>query len=331
VAALMVSALIVGSLGSRGFAASAPTAEQLDQLVNSTAAKPNGPGLSVAVYRNGALVYVKAIGLSDLDHQVPITSRTVFDIASMSKQFTAMAIVLLQEDGKLSLDDRITKYLPELAPVANQVTIRQLLNHTSGIRDYLDMMGLAGDDPQDRVVSQADVLVVAARERALNFAPGSRFNYDNTSYALMATVVERVARKPLAQFADERIFRPLGMNSTHFYPDHVAVIPNRAFGYEPAGESWNFLAPFSDEIGDGGVWTSVEDLAKWDANFYRPIVGGKLALSFLQTPGHLNDGQQLPYALGLFVQETIMDFEWFLMAEWIQDTVPRCCAFLTSS
>ena len=165
------------------------------------------------------------------------------------------------------------------------------------------MMGLSGDDPEGRVVTQSDVLAVAGRERRLNFFPGAQFRYENTSYALMATLVQRVSGRSLAQFADERIFGPLRMTSTHIHQDHTDIIADRALGYEPMGRGYRFLGPLSDEVGDGGVWTTVEDLAKWDANFYTPKVGGPQAIALLQTPGRLNDGMQTPYALGLFVQD----------------------------
>lgn len=264
-------------------------------------AHTNAPGVSVAVYRAGNIVYAKATGMADLDHRLPLTTRSVFDIASMSKQFTAMAVVLLTEDGKLSLDDPITKYIPEVDTGGATITIRELLQHTSGIRDYLDLMGLAGEAPEARVVSQSDVLAVLARQKHLNFVPGAAFRYENTSYALMATLVKRVSGVPLRIFAAKRIFGPLGMTSTAFHDDHTDVIGNRALGYEPRENGWSEAAPLSDEVGDGGVWTTVEDLAKWDRNFYEPRIGGVEALGLLQSPAKLADGRELSYALGLFI------------------------------
>lgn len=264
---------------------------------------PDAPGVSVAVYRAGELVYSRAVGMADLEHNIRLTSGSVFDIASMSKQFTAMAVVLLHEDGRLSIDDPIQKYLPEVHAADQKITIRQLLQHTSGIRDYLDLMDLAGENPDNRVVSQSDVLEIIATHRHLNFKPGDAFRYENTSYALMATLVQRVSGKSLRDFAAERIFRPLGMNSTQFRDNHTDLIRNRACGYEPREVGWSGVTPIYDEVGDGGVWTNVEDLAKWDANFYEPRVGGAQAIQLLLSQATLNNGLKMSYTLGLFVEK----------------------------
>jgi len=265
--------------------------------------RPDAPGVSVAVYRAGDMIYNKAAGMADLEHDVHLTTASVFDIASMSKQFTAMAIVLLYEDKRLSLDDEIQKFVPEIDTSGKKVTIRQLLQHTSGIRDYLDLMELAGKNPDNSVVSQADVLDAISTQKHLNFEPGEAFRYENTSYALMATVVERVSGKSLRQFAAERIFGPLGMNSTGFRDNHTDLIRNRACGYEPRDSGWSGITPIYDEVGDGGVWTTVEDLAKWDANFYNPRVGGEDGIRLLLSQAVLKNGLTMSYALGLFVDK----------------------------
>jgi CubicO group peptidase (beta-lactamase class C family) len=262
----------------------------------------DAPGVSVAVYRKGSIVYEKAVGMADLEHHTPMDVRSVFDIASMSKQFTAFAVVLLEEDGKLSLDDDIRTYISELRLPA-KVTIRQLLQHTSGIRDYIDMMSLAGDDPELHVVTQDEILRWAIRQRSLNFPPGTEFRYENTSYALMATLVQRVSGKSLRDFARERIFEPLGMTSTRFEDDHAELIEGRAMGYVRASQGWKSAMPLYDEVGDGGVWTTVEDLAKWDQNFYEPKIGGARAITTVLSQAKLADGETMSYALGLFVQQ----------------------------
>lgn len=274
--------------------------------VNTLVAKfdgPDAPGVSVAVYRAGDVIYSKAVGMADLEHNVPLTTSSAFDIASMSKQFTAMAVVLLHEDGRLSLDDEIQKFIPEVHSEGKRVTIRELLQHTSGIRDYLDLMELAGKDPDNRVVSQSEVLDIIATQRQLNFSPRDAFRYENTSYALMATLVQRVSGKSLREFAAERIFRPLDMNSTQFRDEHTDLIRNRACGYEPRDSGWSGVTPIYDEVGDGGVWTTVEDLAKWDKNFYQPRVGGTQAIQLLLSQATLNNGLEMSYALGLFVEK----------------------------
>ena len=277
-----------------------PQAQNVDALV-ARFDRPDAPGVSVAVYRAGEVVYSRAAGMADLEHDVRLRTGSVFDIASMSKQFTAMAVVLLQEDGRLSLDDDIQKFLPEVHTAGKKVTIRQLLQHTSGIRDYLDVMELAGKNPDNSAVSQADVLEVVSAQQRLNFDPGDAFRYENTSYALMATLVHRVSGKSLRQFAAERIFGPLRMSSTQFRDNHSDLIKNRACGYEPRDSGWSGITPIYDEVGDGGVWTTIEDLAKWDANFYRPTVGGDQGIQLLLSQATLNNGLKMSYALGLFV------------------------------
>jgi CubicO group peptidase (beta-lactamase class C family) len=277
-----------------------------DRAVDALVAKfdhPDAPGVSVAVYRAGEVIYSKAVGMADLEHNVRLTTGSVFDIASMSKQFTAMAVVLLHEDGRLSLDDEIQRFIPEVHTGDKKVTIRELLHHTSGIRDYLDLMDLAGENPDNRVVSQSDVLDIIATQHELNFNPGDAFRYENTSYALMAMLVQRVSGKSLREFAAERIFRPLDMTSTQFRDNHTDLIKNRACGYEPRDSGWSGITPIYDEVGDGGVWTNVEDLAKWDANFYQPRVGGDQAIQLMLSQATLNNGLKMSYALGLFVEK----------------------------
>lgn len=261
---------------------------------------PDAPGVSAAVYRAGRVVYSKAAGMADLEHNVRLTTASVFDVASMSKQFTAMAVVLLHEDGRLSLDDDIRKFIPEIH-AEKKLSIRELLQHTSGIRDYLDLMDLAGENPDNRVVSQSEVLDIAGTQHQLNFNPGDAFRYENTSYALMATLVQRISGKSLREFAAERIFQPLGMNATQFRDNHTDLIKNRACGYEPRDVGWSGIMPIYDEVGDGGVWTTVEDHAKWDANFYLPRVGSERAQRLLLSQATLNNGRKMSYALGLFV------------------------------
>ena len=262
---------------------------------------PDTPGVAVAVYRAGEIVYIKGVGMADLEHEDRLKPNSVFDIASMSKQFTAMAVVLLQQDGRLSLDDDVRKYVPEVHADGKAVTIRQLLQHTSGIRDYLDLMDLAGKQPDNSVVSQQDVLDIIGTQQHLNFNPGSAFRYENSSYALMATIVKRVSGKSLREFANDRIFSQLEMHSTQFRDNHTDVIKNRACGYEPRATGWSSVVPIYDEVGDGGVWTTVEDLAKWDGNFYHPRVGGPEAIRVLLSQAILNDGLKMSYSLGLFV------------------------------
>ncbi|QCW24341.1 beta-lactamase family protein [Lysobacter enzymogenes] len=270
----------------------------------------DSPGCGVAVFRDGAIAFQKGYGQANLELSAPIGADTVFDIGSTSKQFTAAALLLLERDGKLSLDDDVRKYVPELPDYGQTITLRQLLQHTSGLRDYLDVQLLAGV-AYDDYSSDRQTLDLLAKQKALNFAPGSEFVYSNTGYFLAAEIVKRVAGKPLAQFAHERIFAPLGMRDTLFRDDHTLPVRGRASAYTraegAAGEAADGIARFRidmpnwDQVGDGAVLTTLADLQRWDENFYRPVVGDADFLARLQQPGRLADGTRLDYALGLFV------------------------------
>jgi CubicO group peptidase (beta-lactamase class C family) len=265
--------------------------------------RPDAPGLCVGVFRAGEIIYSRAVGMADLKRGLPLTTNSVFDIASMSKQFTAFAVVLLQADGRLSLDDDVGKYLPEIHTGGKKMTIRQLLQHTSGIRDYLDLMQLEGTFPDLSMVHQGDVSTIILHVQTLNFNPGDAFRYENTGYALLATLVQRVSGMSLREFAAARIFGPLGMKTTLFRDNHYVPIAGRTCGYEPQAAGWNEVNPIYDAVGDGGVWTTLGDLAKWDGNFYQPRVGGTNGVELLYSQAVLNNGLKMAYALGLFVED----------------------------
>jgi CubicO group peptidase (beta-lactamase class C family) len=262
-------------------------------------ANQSSPGCAVAVKQDGAVVHARGYGMASIEQQVPITSRTVFDIGSTSKQFTAASIMLLALDGKLALDDDVRRYLPELPAMSATVTLRHLLTHTSGWRDYTDLMALEGFDERDHT-SNADAWAVLKRQRALNFTPGARYQYSNTGFFLLGEVVARVSGRSLADFAHDRIFLPLRMSQTRFLDDTRQVVPGRATGYAPR-DSGRFLVEMSDwdQVGDGAVQTSVEDLARWETNFDTPTVGGPKMLDLLLTHGRLNDGTEIAYTAGL--------------------------------
>jgi CubicO group peptidase (beta-lactamase class C family) len=265
-------------------------------------ASPTTPGCAVGVVEKGTLALAKAYGSADLEHAVPIRPDSRFYIASISKQFTAMSIILLAQDGRLSLDDSIQKWVPEVPSFGAKITLRHLLQHTSGLRDYFTLLALSGW-PTDGQLSEQQLLSLVGRQKSLNFNPGDEFLYSNTGYALLAIVVKRVSGKPLSQYAAENIFKPLGMANTMFRDDHTMLVPHRALGYQLVGSTYHISQPQFDVVGDGGVYSTVEDLAKWDANFRTGKVGGKQAISLLQTPGKLNDGQPIPYALAVSVGE----------------------------
>jgi CubicO group peptidase (beta-lactamase class C family) len=263
--------------------------------------KRTSPGCALGIYTAGQIVYTRGYGSANLEHDIPITPRTVFDLGSTSKQFTAMSLMLLQRDGKLSLDDEVRQWIPELPAYQKPVTIRHLIHHTSGLRDYLTLMWLRGVN-FDGVTTAGDALSLIVKQRETNFEPGSEYLYSNTGYFLLSEIVRRASGKTLAQFAQERIFGPLGMQTTHFHDDHTMIVPNRATGYAPR-DSGGFAIAMSgfEQVGDGSVMTTVEDLARWDRNFYEGQVGGGTLLEAMLVPGRLTGGRTLEYAFGLVV------------------------------
>jgi CubicO group peptidase (beta-lactamase class C family) len=266
--------------------------------------KAGSPGCAVAVYRNGRVSYSRGYGLANIEEDVPITSESVFDIGSTSKQFTAASILLLEKQGKLSVNDDVRKYIPELLDYGPKITILHLLNHTSGLRDYLTLMDLAGINT-DSVTTDEDALQIITRQKALNFAPGSDWLYSNTGFFLLSIIVKRVSGKTLREFAAENIFTPLGMSHTQYRDDHTALIPDRAMAYDPKEKKDGFKLDVSyfEQTGDGAVHTSVEDMIKWDENFYSGQVGGRDFLAEIQEPGKLNSGKVLDYAKGLRIAD----------------------------
>jgi CubicO group peptidase (beta-lactamase class C family) len=302
--AILAAAIVAAALGgiapvaqSRALSAADTTA--ID-AVFADYDKPASPGCMLGVVSDGAFLYTRGYGRANIEHDVAFTPETVFDIGSTSKQFLATSILLLVEDGKVSLDDDVRKYLPEVPDYGQTITIRQLLTHTSGLRDYITLMTLAGWQMED-VTSPALALDLVSRQKALDFQPGAEFAYSNTGFFLASLIVERRSGKGLASFAAERVFRPAGMHATRYMDDHAAVVPRRATGYEPAGTGFRVALSNWEQLGDGAVQTSVADLLKWDANFYAPTVGGERLVSALQNEGRLSSGRPIGYGLGLFV------------------------------
>lgn len=264
-------------------------------------AKPGSPGCALGVYRDGSLLYSRGYGESDLERAVRITPATVFLIGSTTKQFTAMSIWLLARQNKLSPDDDVRKYIPELPVYGSPITIRHLLYHTSGLRDYTDLLELAGYRVED-VTTNADILDLTLRQKRLNFPTGTAHQYTNTNYILLAEIVRRVSGQTLREFAKANIFDPLGMKSTRYVDDHTLVIPNRAMAYTAKGEGKYAISMSNTErIGPGGLYTTVEDLACWDRNFYTHEVGGREVLESMLKPGSLSNGKTLDYASGLML------------------------------
>ncbi len=264
--------------------------------------KAGSPGCALGIFRNGAILAAKGYGLASLENEVPITPQTVFDIGSTSKQFTAFAILLLAQQGKLSLDDNVRKFLPELPDYGKPITLRHLITHTSGLRDYTALFAMAGV-PEQNLTSDQDALALIARQTRLNFAPGEEWDYSNTGFFLLSQVVKRASGKSIREFSQENIFKPLGMNSTQIFDWHGLVIAHRATAYSYDDDRKSFAVEMSnfEQAGDGSVQTSIEDLLRWDENFYTGKVGGADLLRRMQIVGRLNNGQEHGYADGLFL------------------------------
>ena len=256
------------------------------------------PGAAVAVVRDGKTLLAKGYGMASLEHRTPITPTTVFDVASVSKQFAGLAVAMLVAEGRVKLTDDIRKYIPEFN-AGQTITVNHLVHHTSGLRDWPGTLSLAGWRFDD-VISFDQILRMAYNQRSLNFVPGAEYTYSNTGYTLLAELVARVTGKSFRVWTDENLFRPLGMTNTHFRDDHTRMVPNRAFGYgrRPDGTfaatSNNLMA-----LGSSSLFTTVEDLAKWVANFDDGKVGGAEAMKLMRTTTPLNDGSENAYAFGI--------------------------------
>lgn len=278
--------------------ASIPAAAQVDALFarwDSTAS----PGCAVAVMQDGRIVHERGYGMANLEHGVPITPDTVFHIASISKQFTAAAIVLLAQEGRLSLDDPVRRHVPELPDFGAPVTIRQLIHHTSGLRDQWAMLELAGWRYSHDLITDDDVLSIVSRQKQLNFPPSSQYSYSNTGYTLLAQIARRVSGRTFRELTTERIFRPLGMRSTHFRDDFTEIVPGMAYGYRREGDVFKLSVTNFDTVGATSLLTTVRDLLHWDENFYDPVVGGAAFVRQMLEQGVLEDGRKIDYAFGL--------------------------------
>jgi CubicO group peptidase (beta-lactamase class C family) len=213
---------------------------------------------------------IAAYGQADLEHPEPLTAATIFETGSLAKQFTAAAMLLLVQDGKLSLDDDIRRYLPEMPDYGTPITVRHLLTHTSGLREQWSLMTLTGNGPGTQAHTMPMILDLASRQRGLNFKPGAEFLYTNTNYALAAIIIERVSGQSLQRFTDQRLFQPLGMRETRWREDFRTVVPGRATAYAPAGDGFIANMPFTNVYGNGGLLTTVGDLLRWNAFLDKP-------------------------------------------------------------
>jgi len=295
------------ALAALGVVAPVPAAEapvdprtKVDELFRDYD-RSDTPGCALGVYRDGKIAYARGYGMANLELGVANSPQTVFDIGSTGKQFTAFSIQLLAQEGKLSLDDDIRKWMPEIPSYGKTITIRHLLHHTGGLRDYIELMSLQGVMQED-LTGDAEVLEIMARQKAPNFPPGEEHLYSNTGYNLLSMIVKRVSGLSLRDFAAERIFGPLGMTHTQYNDSHTRIIPNRATGYSrPKGGVFGIDMSDWEQTGDGAVVTTIEDLVRWDENFYDGKVGGPKLIEALHEVGVLNNGKKLQYASAIYV------------------------------
>lgn len=264
--------------------------------------RPDSPGASVAVVQNGKIVFKKGYGAANLEYDVPNTPSTIFHIASVSKQFTAFAIAMLAEKGKIALDDDIRKYLPEIPDFGEKITIRHLVHHISGMRDQWNLLAMAGWRLDD-VITKEQVLKLLSNQQDLNFKPGEEYLYCNSGFTLMAEIVARVSDQSFAEWTAENIFKPLGMDNTLFYDDHQKIVKNRAYSYFQDQNNYKKSVLSYANVGATSLFTTVEDLSKWALNFEKTTVGNQSVMELMHERGVLNNGEKISYAFGQVVGE----------------------------
>lgn len=261
------------------------------------------PGAVIGIIRNDSLIYAKGYGMANLEYAIPNSPETIFHMASVSKQFTAYAILLLVKQGRLNLDDDIHKYLPWVPDFKEKITVRHLLNHTSGIRDQWQLLAITGTRLDD-VITQDQIVKILSKQQALNSKPGERYNYSNSGFTMLSEIVKSVSGKTLRQFSDSAIFKPLGMNSTHVHDDYTEIVKNRAYSYQRKNSSQfsNSVLSYSNS-GATSLFTNINDLSKWVMNFYTPVAGDAKLIEKLTERSKLNNGKEINYALGIIVNQ----------------------------
>jgi CubicO group peptidase (beta-lactamase class C family) len=296
------TAILFGLLSTSALAESPPNyAADFDHIFAKWS--DSTPGCAVGVNKAGHLEFSKAYGSADLEHRIPNSLDTVFEAGSVAKQFTAMAILMLAREGKLSLDDPARKYIPEMPDYGKSVTIRAMLTHTSGLRDWGDIATIEGWPRTTRVYEDSDILNIVSRQKELNFAPGTRWSYSNTGYNLSEIIVSRVSGMSLADFTRQRIFLPLGMTHSAWRDDFTRIVPNRAIAYSRKGDEFHADMPFEDTYGHAGLLTTVGDLLKWNEHLASPDTSDSELVESQQRNYRLNNGRPTEYGYGLFVHE----------------------------
>ena len=263
----------------------------------------NSPGCTVGIVRNDSLIFSKGYGMANLEYNIPNTPATIYHMASVSKQFTGYAIVLLAAKGKLQLDDDVRKWLSWFPDLKEKITIRQLLNHTSGIRDQWQLLAISGTRLDD-VITQEHIVKILSRQRDLNFKPGEQYSYSNSGYTMLAEIVKAVTGQTFRAFTDSAIFKPLGMTSTHFHDNYEEVEKNRSYSYQRIeGDRFSNSVLSYSNAGATSLFTNIPDLSKWVTNFYGHTVGTQQEIDLLTQKGKLNSGKELTYALGIAVDK----------------------------
>src|SRR5579864_3571040 len=263
--------------------------------------RTDSPGCVAGATIDNANVLTAAYGMADLEHGIALAPESILEPGSIAKQFTAGAVLLLVQQGKLSLDDPVRKYIPEVPDYGTPITIRNLINHTSGLRDWGSVEGIAGWPRTTREYTHAHVLEIVSRQRALNYPPGAEYSYTNTGFNLAAILVSRVSGQSFPDFTRDRIFKPLGMTSTQWRDDFRRIVRNRSVAYSPSGNTFRQDMPFEDVFGNGGLLTTVGDLLRWNRNFTEAKVGGRAFVDSEHQQGRLTDGRTIAYAAGLMV------------------------------
>lgn len=303
VVSLTVALLVSVAVGGPALAGQAPpdASVRVDNIFDSWNSVES-PGCAVGVAKDGLIVLSRAYGMADLEHHIPNTPHTIFEAGSISKQFTAAAVILLALDGKLSLDDEVHTYVPEVYDYGVEITLRHLMTHTSGLRDWGSVAGISGWGRQYRTHTHAHVLDILSRQSALNFPPGHEYSYSNSGYNLLAIIVGRVSGMSFAEFSKHRIFEPLGMHNTQWRDDYTRIVEGRSTAYRVEEDNVSIMRPIENVHGNGGLLTTVGDLLKWNEALEQGRLGGPEFKRMMHEQGRLNDGRTIAYAAGLYIQ-----------------------------
>ncbi|MCK4992330.1 MAG: beta-lactamase family protein, partial [Bacteroidales bacterium] len=271
-------------------------AKRADQLFYAYS-EEGVPGGVVGVIKNGEVVFSRAYGMANLTHGIPYEVNTTTNIGSVSKQFTAMAILLLEQQGKLSLEDDVRKYIPELPDLGQVVRLKNMLNHTNGFREVYNLMPMTGWKGED-ILRREEIIEMLKRQEELQAAPGEEYNYNNSAFILLAEIVARISGQTFPEFMEENVFSPLGMTSSLVRPNPAVIIPGASQGYVRDSLGYHEAGDLYAAYGAGGIYTTVEDFSKWMGNFSTPVLGGEELVKRLVTVDTLNNGDTMSYALG---------------------------------